>query len=188
MGLEELKEEIVQHARSQARKSLEDADRQADSLILSAKKASEEQVRLASESGQQIAMDESAERIAAAKLEAKKIQADSMEQAIAAAMDAVWAEIVALRKSKNYPKLLKKLVSEGAKELGEPNPTIYVLAADKKLLAGMKGTIDTSKSGFSGGAIIESPSGLVRVDNSFESIFASKKDLVRKEIYSELFA
>ncbi len=188
MGLEELREEIIQKARSQARKTLEDADRQADSIIISAKKSSEEQVKLAFEHGGQVAQDESAERIAAAKLEAKKVQSEGMEYAIGVAMDDVWRDVLSLKKSKDYPKLLRKLVTDGIKELGEPNPTVYVMPEDKKHLSGVKAGISTSRQGFSGGAIIESQSGLVRVDNSLESIFAGKRDIIRKEIYKELFA
>ncbi|HQT44826.1 MAG TPA: V-type ATP synthase subunit E [Candidatus Micrarchaeota archaeon] len=187
MGLEELREEIIQKVRSQARKTLEDADRQADSIIISAKKSSEEQVKQAYEHGGQVAQDESAERIAA-KLEAKKVQSEGMEYAIGVAMEDVWREVLSLKKSKDYPKLLRKLVTDGIKELGEANPTVYVTSEDKKHLAGVKANVSTSRQGFSGGAIIESQSGLVRVDNSLESIFAGKRDIIRKEIYKELFA
>jgi len=187
MGLDELKDEIMKKAHAQSQSMQDDANREADTIVSAAREEASAAVEKARREAQGMASDEADERVAAARLEAKKIIAEGREDAIEKAMDLVWHEVAAQKKSKKYPQLLRSLVKSGAREIGRQDYVVKVNADDRKLLPDMKAKISGAPIKCAGGAVIETSDHLVRVDNTLESIFASKKEQIRKELYREMF-
>ena len=74
---------------------------------------------------------------------------------------------------------------EGVRELGTASATVYVRDEDRALVTGYK--LAKLPSEYSGGAILESPDGKVRVNKTLEDTFAQKKLQLKKQIYDKMF-
>ncbi|MBM3229559.1 hypothetical protein FJZ26_03945 [Candidatus Parvarchaeota archaeon] len=188
MGLDELEDEILKKARHEAKEMAEDAQSEASKLLDEARARAKAQVEHEERSAVDGAAEQSAERTAAARLEAKKIVSDGSEAAISASMDQVWECLCETKKSKAYPQILKSLATKGIRELsGYGNLAVKAQPQDRKNLSGLKAEV--SQGGFegSGGVVVETKDGRVRADYSFESIFAASKDSIRRDVHNELF-
>ncbi len=132
--------------------------------------------------------DESAEAIANAHLEAKRELAKAKGELVDSVEKQVWAELLKVRKNKDaYAKLLHKLISTGAKALGSGDAIVYVRAEDRSLVGDLKDAKLARESVVcSGGAIITSADGRVRIDNTLEALLEEKRDAMRIEIRGAL--
>ena len=124
------------------------------------------------------------ERISAAKLKAKKIVSDATNKTIDFAMEKIWLEFVKLPSKDEYETILKSLITSAEKELG--SGVVHVNANDFRLAKKISKNVSEKPADISGGAIITSKNGKILIDNSLESIFDSKRDDVRKIIFSEI--
>lgn len=186
MGFEDLASELSRQAESEGKKLLSAAERSAEKIEEAAKEKSEEALRAAKKEASAYMKQESSERITSAKLSAKKIVDEARDDAVEASLRQVWQQFKSdsLRKGA-YPQLLNRLVSEGLGELGTQDATIYVRDEDKPLVSGYRAA--TLPKEYSGGAIIESANGKIRVNKTLEETFAQKKGELRKQIYDKLF-
>ena len=97
----------------------------------------------------------------------------------------VWHEFVKVRGSASYEKMLKGLITQGEKELGEKS-IVHVNESDIKLAKKFFPNVSAKPIDISGGAVVVSKAGNISIDNSFESIFGSRKDDIKKIIFREL--
>ena len=186
MGFEELASELHKSAEAEGRKIIHAAERGAEKAAEAAQEKADEQVRQAKKEAASAIRQEAAERLTSAKLAAKKMVDEARDEAVEATLHEVWKAFRAssLKKSA-YPQLLSRLVAEGQKELGTADAVIYVRDEDRPLLSGLK--LGKLPAEYSGGAIVESANGKVRVNRTLEEIFAQKKGELRKGIYDKLF-
>ncbi len=185
MSFEDLANELSRHAESEGKKLMNAAERAAEKTEDAAKEKAEETIRAAKKDASAYVKQESSERITSSKLSAKKIVGEARDEAVEASLKQVWQQFKSDSLRKNYAQLLSRLVSEGAGEIGASDVTVYVRGEDAQLISGYK----TAKlpSEYSGGAIIESANGKIRVNKTLEEIFAQKKSLLRKAIYDKLY-
>ena len=185
MGFEGLASELHKHAEAEGRKLIHASEKSAEKIEEAAREKAEEAVKSAKKEAAAYAKQESSERMTSAKLSAKKIVDEAREEAVESCIAQLWAQFRSDSLKRNYPSLLDRLVREGVRELGTKDATVYVRDEDKGMVSGYR----TAKlpAGFSGGAILESPDGKVRVDKTLEEVFAQKKSALRKQVYDKLY-
>ncbi|MFA6489195.1 MAG: V-type ATP synthase subunit E family protein [Candidatus Micrarchaeia archaeon] len=186
MGFEGLASELHKHAEAEGRKLIHAAEKNAEKIEGEAKEKADESVKAAKKDAASFVKQESSERLTSAKLSAKKIVDEARDSAVESGLEQVWAVFKSdsLKKSA-YPQLLDRLVREGARELGGKDATVYVRDEDRALVSGYR--LAKLPSEYSGGAILESADGKVRVNKTLEDTFAQKKLQLRKQIYDKLF-
>ena len=186
MGIDHLTADILAEARKEA-KAITDAAEAEKKKALKEEKAKVS--RMLSDAENEAGMFVSAqqrERIAWAKLEAKKVEGEAKEAKITEAMDGLYAKLRTFRSSKEYPAFLNARVKEATEEIKTKTHVAHVCRGDKKLLRDFRGTIKEDLPGM-GGAIVESPDGTVRVDCTLETLFEDKRELLRKKLYERMF-
>lgn len=187
MGIEQLTAEILAEAKNEAKQITEGAEAEKKRILDEEKKAVSATLSQAEAEATALVESQRRERVAWARLEAKKLEGDAREEVIRDALDALYAQMEKFRKSKEYGDFLSARVEEGVKEIGVSNPTIHLCKGDKKFLKNnSKAKVVEDLEGI-GGAIVESADGAVRVDLTMETLFEDKKEFLRKKLYEKLF-
>ena len=186
MGFEELATELSKGADAEGRKIVHAAEKNAEKIVEDAKAKAEEAVKAAKKDAAELAKQEASERTTSAKLAAKKMVDEARDEAVEASMAQLWHKFKSDSMKKSvYPGLVERLVAEGAAELGAGQITVYARDEDAPFVKA--GGVRKLPWEFSGGVIVESADGKVRVNKTLEEIFAQKKPALRKEIYERLF-
>ncbi len=186
MGIDHLTADILAEARKGASAITNGAEAEKKQYLKEKKRKVSSMLGAAEAEADAFVFAQQRERIAWAKLEAKKIEGDARESVIISAMTGLYKKLSTFRTSPGYPKFLKDRVKEGVAELSVPNPVVHVCKGDKKLLKEIKARVVEDFSGM-GGAVIESADGSVRADCSLETLFEDKKELLRKKLYGRMF-
>ena len=186
MGFEELISELHKQAEAEGKKLIAAAEQSAGRTQEEARGKSEETVRAAKKEATSYVKQESSERITSARLSAKKVVGEARDEAVGACLKQVWHQFKSdsLRKG-SYPSLLARLMADGLRELGGSEATVYVRDEDRPLVSGYR--LAKLPSEYSGGAMLESANGKIRVNKTLEEMFAQKKGALRKAIYDRLF-
>jgi len=186
MGFDELATELHKSAEAEGRKLTNAAEKNAAKIVEAAQEKSDDDVRSAKKEVSAQIKQESSERITSAKLSAKKIVDEARDEAVEAALHDVWKSFKAASHHKGtYQELLNRLVKEGMEELGTKDAVVYVRDEDNHLLSGYRTALLPQQ--YSGGAIIESADGKIRVNKTLDEAFAQRKSELRKQIYDQLF-
>ncbi len=186
MGFEELSHELFKSAQAEAKKILAAAEKSSEKIVDEAREKALAAERASKKEAAAYSKQESAERLTSARLTSKKMVDSAKEEAVDSNLQEVWKSFKAasLKKS-TYPQLMQELLEEGLGELGSREATVYVRDEDKSLVAGYKAA--RLPPGFSGGLIIESANGKIRINKTLEEMFFQKKGMLRKKIYDMLF-
>lgn len=187
MGYEGLASELHKGAEAEGRKLIRASEHSAEKAIEEANRKAKEGLEAAKKEAHTFVKQESAERLTSAKLSAKKVLDEARDEAVERAVVAVWAgfKAHALKKSV-YGELFGRLLKEGLAELGTSKAVLHVREEDRHMAAGYKTAPLPAE--YSGGLIVESLDGRVRVDKTLEEMFAQRRNELRKKIYSEIFA
>ena len=186
MGFEELAVELHKNAEAEGKKLIAAAEKNARKTEEDAQGKAEEMLRTAKKEALSYAKQESAERLTSAKLTAKKIVDEARDDAVEGSLHQVWNAFKSSSlKKATYPALLQKLIGDGIRELGPGDAIVYVRDEDKPLVSGYR--VAKLPAQYSGGAILESANGKIRVNRTLEEAFAQKKEEMRKKIYDKLF-
>lgn len=186
MGFDALAHEIEKKAGEEAKRIMHEADAAAEKIIAEAHAASKHKVAQAKGEVSSYLETEKSERLTSAKLACSKKIADAKEQAVLNSLGLVWEEMLKVRNSPAYKKLLHSLAESATEELGTSNVLLFTNSADRKYFAGTKYRLGDSIQ-CSGGIIAEKKDASVRVDMTLEAIFEEKKDDLRKRIFAMLF-
>jgi V/A-type H+-transporting ATPase subunit E len=186
MGIEKLTSVIISDANKQAEEIINSAAKQAKQMIheenaksLLMLRSSEESLKVQMEAHRN-------ERISWARLESKRISAEAKEDAISNSLEIFFDLLKKSKGSKKYKAFIDDCVSKATEELGQ-NLTLYISKDEKSLLPKtFKGKVVELET-LRGGLIAESADGKFRLNMSFDSLFESKKDDLRKQIYQMLF-
>lgn len=168
-------EAVAREAEARKREALS-GERQKSAAMLSDAKAEAEKFVSA----------QKRERVAWAKLEAKKLLGEARETVVREAMDGLYKGLSSFRRDKRYAAFLNARIAEGIEELSVPSPVVYVCRGDSGLVAAKGATVKEELSGM-GGAIVASSDGSVRVDYTLETLFEEKRELLRKKVYEMMF-
>ncbi|MBI5553198.1 MAG: hypothetical protein HY917_00490 [Candidatus Diapherotrites archaeon] len=184
MALENLGMELLEEARAQAKEKRLSASRQSEDLLKRAgaeEKSLRESARLQAE---RMIEAERAERTSGFLLKAQRMVSEARHESIEEGMKGLFEAFVkAFVSSKSYPGFLDRMVQEGLTSVGA-DAVVYVNARDKKLL---KVKASFKEKDLSGGVIVASRDGRVRMDGSLESVFLEQKEEARRLVAQSLF-
>lgn len=185
MGVEKLSTAILEDGKKEAQKIIASAQEQAGQLLheesakfVLLRKSSEDRTK-------ELMNAHTNERLAWARLEIKRINAEAKEDAISNSLELFLEELNKSRKSKKYKEFVMRSAKTAYDQLGK-DPVFYVCKGEKSLLP--KGlTAKVVESDLSGGLIVESGDAKFRLDFSFDSLFGVQKEDLRKMVYQMLF-
>ncbi|HID72795.1 TPA: hypothetical protein EYP38_02530 [Candidatus Micrarchaeota archaeon] len=127
------------------------------------------------------------ERIAWARLEAKRILAEAREDAIKNVLEGFFEALGKAKKGKAYKGFMAKAVKSAVSELGTSGLVIHVCKGEGKLVGRVRGAKVVQDLDALGGAIVESKNGKMRVNLTLETLFESRRDELRKKISDKIF-
>lgn len=186
MGIEKLKGSLISEAREDAQKINAEADAQARKLLEDERSRIAGMKKEADAETERILEEQRNERIAWARLESKRILAEAREDAIKAVLEDFFGTLSTARKAPEYRKFLTKAVGKAMDELGEDS-VVHVIKGDRALLGALKGAKVVEDLEGLGGALVESADGKIRIDLSLETLFETRRDDIRKQVYEKLF-
>lgn len=186
MGIEKLKSSLLSEATNEAEKIVQTAEAHVKSMLEEERAKRKQMEEEAEKEIDKLLEDQKNERIAWARLEAKRINAEAREDAIGNVLEDIFEELKSARKSPEYQRFLKKAVSDAVDELGRGSK-VHMLKGEKKLAPKLSGaTVSEDMEGL-GGAIVESADGKIWIDLRLETLFESRRDEIRKSIDEKLF-
>ncbi|MDO8633734.1 MAG: V-type ATP synthase subunit E [archaeon] len=186
MSLEQLSRQLLSDAKKEANAVILRAEKEKERILSEAEEEKKQVLAQARKKAQELSERQKMEIISAASIRAKQIIDGEKNAAVEKALVVVFGEMCLAGNSRQYEKLLKKLAEEGQKELGKDSIIIVNEkdhAAAKKLFA----SVSKESAPISGGAIVSTRDGRIRVDNSFEAIFEQNKDALKRDVFLELF-
>jgi vacuolar-type H+-ATPase subunit E/Vma4 len=180
MSLETLVEEI--RHRGEAELAAVTASRDAEAAQIVAER--ERRLReLGSEAARLTALAiarERAQRVAAAKLHARKLLYEAREKRLTEAMEETRALLQEFAQSDEYASVLKRMITAAVGALGKPL-RISGRGADATLLSRLAGkNFDPTPQPILGGVIAETPDGNRRLNLSFNELLRLREDRVRE--------
>jgi vacuolar-type H+-ATPase subunit E/Vma4 len=186
MGVEKLTTSLVGEASKEAEEIVKTAQWHVDKM-LSDEQSKESSFKEEAKTEVKSRLDEQKnERLAWARLEAKRIIAESKEDAISNSLEDFFSQLKGICKEKSYKTFLKKSVQDAVKELGG-KPVVHITKADATALGKVNGCKVISDLDALGGAIVEAEDKSVRIDLRLETLFELQRDNLRKEVYERLF-
>lgn len=186
MGIEKLRHSLLSEAKEEADEIIQSAEAQAGRM-LQEEEAKREAMKASAEQEVEDMLDgQRNERIAWARLEAKRIGAEAREDAINSVMDSFFDTLAKARGSAEYKKFLKGAIAEAASDLGG-KVVIHVVKGEKALSPKIKGAKIVDDLDALGGAVVETSDGRIRVDLTMETLVDTRRDEIRKKIADRLF-
>lgn len=186
MGIDHLTADILAEARKEAKAITDVAEAEKKKALDEEKQKVKELLSKARKEADDFVTAQRRERIAWAKLEAKKIEGEARESVVTGAMDSFYKSLDTFRKSKQYEKFLNERIKAATIEIMTKTHIVRICKGDKKLLKGFTGTVREDLTGM-GGAIVLSPDETVQVNCTLEGFFEEKRELLRKKVYERMF-
>ncbi|HKN06276.1 MAG TPA: V-type ATP synthase subunit E family protein [Thermoplasmata archaeon] len=123
---------------------------------------------------------ERAQRLAAAKLQARKLLYEAREKRLTSAIGETRALLQEYTRSTEYPAVLKRMMVVATDSLGK-QLRVSGRAEDASLLAKVAGkSFDTTPQSIVGGLVAETPDGSRRLNLSFDELLRLREDRVRE--------
>ncbi len=186
MGLEQLTATIMDEAKREAEAALASAEAERKKMISDLKASAMDARKAAEARTAEFVEAQRRERIAWARLEAKRMVSETKEGVVEDAIEDAFSKIRAFPKNKAYPKFLNSLIQRGVKELGEPSPVVRVRKEDKRHVKAGKFSVKNNLEAW-GGCVVESSDGSVSIDLTLTALLSQKRDALRKRLYENLF-
>jgi V/A-type H+-transporting ATPase subunit E len=186
MGIEKLRGSLLSEANDEAARIINEAKNQAAHLLEEERKGQEEIGARAETEVEQMIAEERNERLAWARLEAKRIMAESEEDAIKGVMEELIEALSSMHGSAEYKEFMKSAISKASEELGG-NVVVRVTKGEKSLVPKGKGMKVEDDLDALGGAIVETADGRIRINLTLETLLDTRRDDLRKQIYQKLF-
>jgi V/A-type H+-transporting ATPase subunit E len=208
-GVQRIIAEIERSAEASASAALAEARTKADAMLADARREAEAQAQAIVARGEQEAQRESQRILAEARIKARrarvKAQEDVVQQAFARARDTLQALAETGRaEGFEYAQVLEDLIVQSVISSGAGALDVLVCARDaeavsagmlervsRRLAAQSGAQISVQRSpeaiACSGGVVVRSADGTVRVENTFEARIERFRDAIRTRVAQELF-
>ncbi len=186
MGIEKLTGSLVGEANQGAQEIVKTAQWHVDQMLKEEQSKEDELKGKASAEVKARLEAQRNERLAWARLEAKRVIAEAREDAITNNLESFFEELKNARKAAAYKSFLEKSVAEAVKELGGAC-TVHVAKSDAAMLGKLHDCKVVTDLEALGGAIVESEDRSVRIDLRLETLFDLGRDGLRKEVHDLLF-
>jgi V/A-type H+-transporting ATPase subunit E len=117
-----------------------------------------------------------------------RIREDSLQRAIGLAGE----RLRRMREGDGYARVLERLTQEALDALAEPGARVHVDPQDEPVARAFVGALPGRPAliadlDSSGGVVVDSADGRIRVDNTFDSRLARAAEVYRRELYDRLF-
>lgn len=189
MGIERLTSSLLKEADEEAAKIVQAAEGHVKGMKEEERSKHAALKKEAEKDVEKLLSEQKNERLAWARLEAKRVTAEAREDAINGAIDDFFSSIKEVKKSKDYRAFLSKNVSAAVKELKGMKLKVRIRKEDKKLLPKLpNGCKIANDLDALGGAVIETQDGKMKIDLTLETLFELRRDELRKMIAEKLFA
>lgn len=183
-GLEHLVEEVRQESENKARKVKADAEAKAKTIVEDAEKQAAEIISKRREAAAHEA-EARQTQVSAARLKSKQIISEEKDKAVCESIKELERELAAFACTREYRQVFARLAKQASANLGQKE---FDLLVNKRDLALAKSLGYSGKPvSIIGGGVAASKNGLIRVNNSFDSILEEKGDLLRMAAFEELF-
>lgn len=186
MGIERIASSLVDDAKKEADEIVKSAEWHLEKMVAEERSKKAPLIKQAEAEIARLLEEKKNERLAWARLEAKRMYAEACDDAIRAVLDEFFTLLEKVRMHSAYPNFLKTILMKGLKEFGEGTPIIHIVKGDGKHLKDFKGKVIEDLKGF-GGLLIESEDGKIMVDMRVETLFGEYREELRKHIYENLF-
>lgn len=186
MGIERLTSSLLMEANKESAEIVKAAETHVQKMVSEEQSKNEDLAKKAGAEVEQLLAGMRNERIAWARLEAKRILAEAKEDAIANSLEGFFASIEKSRSSAEYKEFMAAAAKSAANELGS-GATIRVRTGEAKLVPKLKGMKVEEGLDALGGVLAESRDGKVMVNLTIETVFESKRDDLRRRVSEHLF-
>jgi len=186
MTVEKIIEQIKKDSEKEIKQILKEAEDQAASIINDTKKEAEQESDKILSDGRQQSENIKKILISKANQDAKREEMKARENIIEECFSKAHHQLSIL-KGTEYERLVKKLIEDGRRKLGEKFSIIISRGGDKKIAEDLGipvyGKVETS-----GGVILKSSDGRVTLDHTFEGILKREKAKIRRKVGQLLFS
>jgi V/A-type H+-transporting ATPase subunit E len=191
MSLDTVAEDVKEEAREDAESIRSDGERRAEEIVAEAEDDAEEIVADREEEVERQVAQERERTLSSAKLEAKQKRLEARRDVLEDVREAAAEEIAAID-GDTRSDLTETLLADVAAEFGErANVRIYGRADDESLFEEVLADYDNyeyaGEYNCLGGVVAESETSRVRVNNTFDSVFADVWDDELKQVSDRLF-
>jgi len=178
MGIEKIKEEILEKAASAEKEILAEASKKVDEI----KKDSSEKIKaVQQEFNHRLSIEKKqieSKEVSLANLESQKLEFETKKEILDKVYKEAFDKIKRMSKKDRSP-LIKSLLDKASKEIDVA--AVYVNDIDKEFVD-ESASLDTE-----GGVICETKDGNVRIDYTFKTLFEDLKEKTIKEVSKLLF-
>jgi vacuolar-type H+-ATPase subunit E/Vma4 len=185
MGIKKLTSSILKEGEEEAAKIVQSAKWHIQKMLEEEKAKKQGQKAAVENEVKQLLEDKRRERLAWARLEAKRLIAEGREDAIKKALDEIYALAPSVRETPAYQKWLSSQVEAALEELGE-KAVVRVVKGDRKHLPKVKAKVEEDLDAL-GGAVVEIDGGRMRIDLRLETLFERRADDIRRALAAKLF-
>ncbi|MCK4319163.1 V-type ATP synthase subunit E [Candidatus Micrarchaeota archaeon] len=185
MEVNDLTSTIISDAKKQKERIVSGAKKEKKTIISDAEKKAEIFIKEADKEAGIFIQNQRLEKIAGARLEAKKFLSEAKEDTLNNERDEIFKRFPQFKKTREYAKIVNELAKRAVKEIGGPT-ILHISKGEKKFYKGIKAAIKEDLLGATG-FIAESKNGRVKVDCTFETLFRDKREEMRKRIAEFLF-
>jgi len=186
MSAEKIIEQIKKDSEKEVKQIKKEAEQQAKIILENAKKEAEKEAKTILENGTKQSENLKKILISKANQDLKRDMMNVRETIINECFTKAHHGLSIL-KGKGYEKLVRKLIEDGQKKLGESCNVLVTRDTDKKIAEqlGIKidGTVESS-----GGVVLKSADGKVTLDHTFDGILKREKDKIRIKVGKLLFS
>ena len=133
MALDKLVSSLVSDAKKEAEEVVNSAEWHVGKMVSEEKAKRAILVKAAAEEAEVMIEAQRKEKIAWARLEAKRLISEAKEDAIKGCLESFFEEMKSARDSKQYQMFLNKVVSSALKELGASKATVHLVKGDKNI-------------------------------------------------------
>lgn len=185
-GLDALKRELRRSAEEKAALLLQEGEAEAQQVLAQAREQGKQLIERAVEEAILVSAGE-ASRISSARLRARKISSEALEQGIGKAIAALLKQLASSSSPRNsgksgYAKLFPKLAK---KALLEVDAGVIRCRKQDAGMARKLGRVGEAIS-CAGGVLVESPDGRIKVDATFEALVEEHSEELKKKAFELL--
>lgn len=184
MALDKVVENILECARQDANKRLQEAENERARILQEADQKIEKQQKAEEKELRDALARMRRQELSSAELEAKKTVLNIRKEILNRTFEETLAELSSMP-TKEKSALYKKILAEGKKTISRPK--VYIPKGEADLLSGLRGAASLTETDIDSGLILESEDGTIRLDFRFRTILESIWDRELKNVSNLLF-
>ena len=186
MSAEKIIEQIKKDADKEIKQIRKDADKEIKDIKETAKNKAKNEAKKIKEQGKREAENEKKIMISQANQESNKKIINASEEMIEKYYKKKKNKLSKLNKNE-YQNISEKLMKNGMEKIsGEKK--VFVARAEDKEIAKKLGIMVAGENDSSGGIILSSKDGKIRIDNTFDGIINREKQVIRNKVGKVLFS